>query len=139
MRRFLSLLLILYILVTPVLAHPGRTDAAGGHWDHSTGEYHYHHGYSAHQHYDMDGDGIPDCPYNFRDATDHSKSGSSSSNIQTSTTESELGTEYTDVDTIAPKKHKKLSENVKVLLAVLLYLGGSWAIMFLLWHLGGVI
>lgn len=44
-------------------AHPGRTDANGGHTDHSTGEYHYHHGYSAHQHSDTDGDGILDCPY----------------------------------------------------------------------------
>lgn len=78
MTRFLSLLLALFLLITPVFAHPGRTDSAGGHYDRSTGEYHYHHGYSAHQHYDMDGDGIPDCPYNFRDATNHS-SGSSSS------------------------------------------------------------
>lgn len=31
--------------------------------NHSTGEYHYHHGFSEHQHYDMDGDGIDDCPY----------------------------------------------------------------------------
>lgn len=38
-------------------AHPGHTDAAGGHWDSSTGEYHYHHGYPAHQHEN----GI--CPY----------------------------------------------------------------------------
>lgn len=34
----------------PAYAHPGRTDANGGHWDHSSGEYHYHHGYPAHQH-----------------------------------------------------------------------------------------
>lgn len=38
-------------------AHSGRTDANGGHYDHSTGEYHYHHGYPAHQH----PNGI--CPY----------------------------------------------------------------------------
>lgn len=85
MCRLLSLLLALSLLITPVLAHPGRTDANGGHWDNSTGEYHYHHGYSAHQHYDMDGDGIPDCPYSFKDATNHS-SGSSGSKSTTSTT-----------------------------------------------------
>lgn len=38
-------------------AHSGGTDSEGGHWDHSTGEYHYHHGYPAHQHTD----GV--CPY----------------------------------------------------------------------------
>lgn len=38
-------------------AHSGGTDSEGGHYDHSTGEYHYHHGYPAHQH----PDGI--CPY----------------------------------------------------------------------------
>lgn len=76
MTRFLSLLLALFFLITPVFAHSGRTDSNGGHYDRSTGEYHYHHGYSAHQHYDMDGDGIPDCPYNFKDTTSHS-SGSS--------------------------------------------------------------
>ena len=27
-----------------VFAHPGRTDADGGHYNHSTGEYHYHTG-----------------------------------------------------------------------------------------------
>lgn len=85
MRRFLSLLLLLSLLVVPVFAHPGRTDSNGGHWDRSTGEYHYHHGYSAHQHYDINGDGIPDCPYNFKDTTNHS-SGSSSSKSTTSTT-----------------------------------------------------
>lgn len=83
MRRLLSILLLLSLLITPVFAHPGRTDENGGHWDRSTGEYHYHHGYSAHQHYDMDGDGIPDCPYDFRDNTSHSSSGSSSSTATT--------------------------------------------------------
>ena len=42
-------------------AHSGRTDYAGGHYDRSTGEYHYHHGYPAHQHKD----GV--CPYETRE------------------------------------------------------------------------
>lgn len=50
-------------------AHPGRTDSQGGHYDQGTGEYHYHHGYPVHDHYDMDGDGTLDCPYNFEDKT----------------------------------------------------------------------
>lgn len=61
-------------------AHSGRTDSDGGHTVTSTGEYHWHHGYPAHQHEDLDGDGIYEyCPYSFVDATDHS-SGSSNSN-----------------------------------------------------------
>lgn len=48
---------------TPVLAHSGRTDGDGGHYDHSTGEYHYHHGYPAHQHENGE------CPYRFDDKT----------------------------------------------------------------------
>lgn len=50
-------------LPSGVSAHPGRTDSHGGHRNRSTGEYHYHHGYPAHQHTN----GI--CPYNFDDQT----------------------------------------------------------------------
>ena len=50
-------------------AHSGGTDFSGGHTDHDTGDYHYHHGYPAHDHYDMDGDGVLDCPYMFDDKT----------------------------------------------------------------------
>ena len=73
--RFLSKW-ILPIFLIPIIsfsvyAHPGRTDSRGGHYNRSTGEYHYHHGYPAHQH----PDGV--CPYDFDDRTGHS-SGSSS-------------------------------------------------------------
>lgn len=43
-------LLLLILLCIPAAAHSGGTDENGGHIDHSTGEYHYHHGYPAHQH-----------------------------------------------------------------------------------------
>lgn len=79
--RFLKLLIavsLCLILALAVFAHPGGTDSSGGHYDRSTREYHYHHGYSAHQHYDKNGDGILDCPYAFDDKTG-SSSGSSSS------------------------------------------------------------
>ena len=52
-------------LATPVHAHPGRTDAQGGHVDTGTGQYHYHHGEEAHQHYDIDGNGTLDCPLSY--------------------------------------------------------------------------
>lgn len=66
LRAFAVSIALLCLFVPSSYAHPGRTDSAGGHTDKSTGEYHYHHGYPAHQHYDMDGDGVPDCPYEFK-------------------------------------------------------------------------
>lgn len=80
-RRYrCALFLLFFALLLPlrVSAHPGRTDSNGGHTNHSTGEYHYHHGYPAHFHYDMDGDGNIDCPYDFVDNADHA-SGTTSS------------------------------------------------------------
>ncbi len=72
MKR-LSVLLVLFLVsiscCVTAFCHPGKTDANGGHYDNSTGEYHYHHGYPAHQHDDVDGDGVPDCPYEFDDCT----------------------------------------------------------------------
>lgn len=75
----LSFFLLLHIFVLTASAHTGRTDSNGGHYDWSTGEYHYHHGYPAHDHYDMDGDGFLDCPYDFDDRTGENSGGSSGS------------------------------------------------------------
>lgn len=58
MKKKIFVLLIIFISTVNIcFAHRGRTDSSGGHYDTSTGEYHYHHGYSAHQH----NNGI--CPY----------------------------------------------------------------------------
>lgn len=84
MRKILFLVICTFCLSFICImahAHPGRTDSNGGHTDHSTGEYHYHHGYPAHDHYDIDGDGIIDCPYDFID-----KNNQSSGNISESST-----------------------------------------------------
>ena len=62
------IILIISLLSVVVSAHSGKTDSNGGHYDKSTGEYHYHHGYSAHQHTNGK------CPYFFNDKTDHSSS-----------------------------------------------------------------
>lgn len=72
MKKTFSVLFCLMLLFVSASAHAGRTDAAGGHWDRSSGTYHYHHGYPAHQHTN----GI--CPYDYNDLTG-SNSGSSSS------------------------------------------------------------
>lgn len=80
MAKTLAFLLLFTFTAMPVSAHPGRTDGDGGHYDHSDGEYHYHHGQPAHQHYDIDGDGNIDCPYKFIDNTNHNSKNDSSVN-----------------------------------------------------------
>lgn len=50
MKRMCSFVFACVLLLSFAYAHPGKTDGKGGHTDHSTGEYHYHHGYPAHQH-----------------------------------------------------------------------------------------
>lgn len=45
MKKKIIYLFLIIILITNVsFAHPGRTDSNGGHWDYSTGTYHYHNG-----------------------------------------------------------------------------------------------
>lgn len=56
----LSAIIIISGSCVAVFAHPGKTDSSGGHYDRSTGEYHYHHGHPAHQH----DNGT--CPYDFK-------------------------------------------------------------------------
>lgn len=75
MKRISVLLItiLLLLLTVPAYAHPGKTDANGGHYDRSTDEYHYHHGYPAHQH----PSGV--CPYGFDDRTGHNSGTSSGS------------------------------------------------------------
>jgi cobalamin biosynthesis Mg chelatase CobN len=65
-----SLLVAALLLAVTAWAHSGRTDSRGGHTNHSTGEYHYHHGYSAHQH----PNGV--CPYDSDDETNEPSSDS---------------------------------------------------------------
>lgn len=74
MKQYLSfiaaVIFLCGVLTIPVIAHSGKTDSNGGHYDSSTGQYHYHHGYPAHQHTGSK------CPYDYDDKTDH-KTGSS--------------------------------------------------------------
>lgn len=85
MRKMLltvgALLAAVGLCCAGAFAHSGGTDANGGHWNHKTGEYHYHHGYPAHQHTN----GI--CPYDYDDqtgASSGSSGGSSSSSVNSS-------------------------------------------------------
>lgn len=62
--RFVLVTLFLLIIPVSVFAHPGRTDSNGGHYNRSTGKYHYHHGYPEHQH----PNGV--CPYEKKTSSD---------------------------------------------------------------------
>ena len=66
MRRYFSFLVALFLFTWPMLAfaHSGGTDSMGGHYDNSTGKYHFHHGHSAHQHENGR------CPYDKSGRTD---------------------------------------------------------------------
>ena len=66
--RILAIALLTILISVTAFAHSGGTDGAGGHYNRSTGEYHYHHGKPAHQHIN----GV--CPYNYNNKTNHSKS-----------------------------------------------------------------
>ena len=54
---FLLVSILCLFFTFSAAAHSGKTDSKGGHYDHSTGEYHYHHGYPPHNHYNGE------CPY----------------------------------------------------------------------------
>lgn len=95
-----ALIIIAQLLPATVRAHPGDTDENGGHTVADTGEYHYHHGYPAHDHYDIDGDGVADCPYDFDDSSVRfsfmsSPGLSDSSNSPTPAVDSSSGSDYT--------------------------------------------
>lgn len=69
-KRILSIICIIFLLFSLSLcctAHPGRTDSNGGHTDHYTDEYQYHHGYPTHQHQN------DICPYDLDDDTSSNK------------------------------------------------------------------
>ena len=55
----LSIIICISLLfsLTTSFSHSGGTDAKGGHYNRTTGEYHYHHGEGPHQHEDGK------CPY----------------------------------------------------------------------------
>ena len=116
------------VLSSFTVLHSGRTDSYGGHHDNSTGEYHYHHGYSAHYHYDINGDGIADCPYVIKDNTsnksDESKHESYSDWIKAERGISESETNSTKESSVKTKKKmsEETFENVVIIVFVLIIL-----------------
>ena len=98
-QRVSALLLALFFVLSCVnmFAHSGRTDSSGGHYNRSTGEYHYHHGYSAHQH----PGGV--CPYDYDDQTGRNSGSSSSSSKNSSSSDDTMYAVFGDTPTPTPK------------------------------------
>lgn len=67
MRKLLLLTIsVIMMFTSSASAHSGRTDANGGHWNHATGEYHYHNGgYTAQPTYEY----YDDSDYEYYDYT----------------------------------------------------------------------
>lgn len=56
MKKYLTILVFVFIFSFSSFAHSGRTDQYGGHYDRSTGEYHYHTGeYAGQKQYSKSG------------------------------------------------------------------------------------
>lgn len=73
MKRFIVICVVALSVFLTAYGHSGGTDKNGGHYNRQTGEYHYHHGYPEHQHYN----GV--CPY-------YSKNNTRNSNAKPKTT-----------------------------------------------------
>lgn len=73
-RLFLFGIALVMLSAVVAFAHSGDTDSKGGHHVSGTSEYHYHHGYPAHDH--VNGE----CPYDFKNRVV-----SNSSNVSVST------------------------------------------------------
>lgn len=104
--------IVVCIVLIPMqsFAHSGGTDADGGHIDHSTGEYHWHHGYGPHQHYDMNGDGILECPILYGSSQNNDNDASSRQNNRTISRSS--GTSYASTASPQPgQAHTMRSED----------------------------
>ncbi len=115
---FITLILILSLSFTAP-AHPGKTDGNGGHYDNNAGEYHYHHGYPAHQHTNGK------CPYDFEDKTNHNAG--STTNKTTSSTYSDsyynekisgLEDEIASLESTLSKAQKKSSDRFDVIIGL---------------------
>lgn len=88
------LLICLLLFAMEVSAHRGNTAEAGGHINHSTGEYHYHHGYPEHQHTN----GI--CPYNYVNAGDDNYRNKESDKTSTGIVKSKTDSASKDIKSI---------------------------------------
>lgn len=130
MRKILLLLVCIWILLGNSIAtsaHPGKTDSNGGHTNRTTEEYHYHHGYSAHSHYDMNGDGTLDCPYDFKD---HTRENIKSTNAHNNDIQNQYS-KLPETSEIEQPPYLRIITNLPFLLAApaVLIMSFSWVVM----------
>ena len=100
MKHLLSFLLAALLLLTCSSAHPGSTDGQGGHTDHSTGEYHFHHGYPAHQHPNGT------CIYEFDDKTGQNSGTPGGGYKATTSATTKITTKNVSVLNVTNHRHK---------------------------------
>jgi len=105
MKKVLAIMLVL-LSCHVALAHSGGVDSKGGHTNRATGEYHYHHGYPAHQHENGE------CPYDFDDKTVESSGSSSGSSgfITLSSNDDYWYSQYQEEQKARVSAEKKLAE-----------------------------
>ena len=121
MAFLLMVFICAFLLVSQgSFAHAGSTDDFGGHTDNETGEYHYHHGYPAHQHTN----GI--CPYEFDDRTGYRSGPSSSSSSKSYPQQNK------DYEKIAEDLQDSLDRTTKELKSTKGTLSRYKAVMFIL-------
>ncbi len=113
---FVLLLLLTSFCVTSY-AHPGKVDSNGGHYNNTTDEYHYHHGYPAHSH-------VGGCPYDYDDNTGQN-SGSNSNNSYNNKN-NHLYNSVTESTT-----DKQQAENDSVLITILKIIGLAFCFVVL--------
>lgn len=114
------ILLIVIFLSFSASAHSGKTDSDGGHWDNNTGEYHYHHGYPAHQHTNGE------CPYDFKDNIKHTEKSNYNYNYSYTTTTA------TTTANKSSSSDADISETIYLICAVSVFLSFALVEFFLL-------
>ena len=110
MKKYVVVVLVpILVLMIPLvsLAHSGRTDSDGGHYDRTTGEYHYHHGFGEHQH----PGGV--CPYS-KPSSSSKTSYSSSDCYRCDSLESEIDSLKSTID----RNEKDLEDRAKTIKAL---------------------
>lgn len=106
-KGFILACSVIFALLSVIIcfAHAGGTDGSGGHYNKSTGEYHYHHGYPAHQH----DNGA--CPYDYDDNTADTYK-STENDIAKDTTEKESTNVYETNSDVKKRSFFSILKNI---------------------------
>lgn len=108
--KIFSTVILVFMLSITAFAHPGRTDANGGHYDRKTGTYHYHNGgssssSSSSSSYNFNYDPPFTPPYKSYSSSTYSKSNNNSSSTPNTSSQSSLSSN-TDTKLSYPKIEK---------------------------------